>query len=321
MRRTILLFLAATFTLAISSAGAQEVVVPGFPLGVGRSVPASFFEPYYPQLQVLADSLHGNPLALAIVTGAADGTRYKSQNDAKNPSLALGRAHALRDVLVQKFGVDTSQIVIQTEEKSFSGDSYRYAKVRLVWDQVKMNDRINELENRPAVPIEKHFTEIRDVSSPPIEHMGLKLAIGFSSSPFGGLPIVSAAITWKQILFLEAEVGHSFWNGTYRYGNFSLDTKRRMASGYILYFPFETAPIGFLGGWSRAEEISQTYHQYVKLSEGPVVGLRFTPVEYLSITGAYIPSKERSSDVADARMIRDQFSLSVAAQIVLGGDK
>ena len=320
MLRSQIILVVALLTIA-SSTRAQEVVVSGFPLGIGRSAPASLFEPYYPQLEALADTLRANPLVLAVVTGSADGTRYRSQNDAKNPSLALGRAHALRDVLVFKFGVDSSQIVIQSEEMNSKGDQFRYAKVRLVWDRAELNDRLNELAKRQPAPIEKHFTEIKEVPGPPLEHMGLKLAAGFSSSPFGGLPIVSGAVTWRRMLFIEAEFGHTFWNGTYRIGNIYLDTKRRMASGYIVCFPFKPTPIGLLAGWTRAEEISQTYHQYVKLSEGPVFGIRFTPFEYLCVTGAYNPSKQRMFGAPDAKMEREQFSLSVVAQVVFGGDK
>lgn len=120
-------------------------------------------------------------------------------------------------------------------------------------------------------------------------------------------------------MFLEAEFGHTFWNGDYHFGNAVLDTKRRMAAGYVLYFPFDSKPVGILGGWMRAEEVAQTYHQYVKLAEGPVVGVRVVPLDYLAVTGAYNPSKQRRSDLVDSEMNRGQLSLSVTLQLVLGG--
>ena len=272
---------------------------------------------YYPQLQAMADTLKAHPSTLAIVTGSADGYRYRSQNDAKNPSLALGRAHALRDVLVLKFGVDSAQVVVQSKEVSRQGGMHRSARAQVVWEQEDLGRRVNALENRP--PIEKHFTQIKEVSTPPLEHMGLKLSAGFSSSPFGGVPIVSGAVTWKRKYFVEAEFGHTFWNGSYEFNASDLNTKRRYAAGYLLYFPFEKTPVGFLAGWIRAEEISQQFYKYVKLSEGPLVGVRVTPLDYLSITGAYNPSKRRVAGLDDSEMKRDQFSLSVALQVIFGG--
>ena len=267
------------------------------------------------------DTLAIHPNALAVVTGSADGNRYSSQNDAKNPSLALGRAHALRDVLVYKFGADSSQVVIQTKEVNVKGGQFRFARVRLVMEQVKMAERIQAVESKP--PIEKHFTEIREVATPPIESMGLKFAAGLSTSPFGFMPIVSGAVTWKQKFFIEAEFGHSLWNRSYTLETVPLDTKRRMAAGYFIAFPFDSGPvpIGFLGGWVRTEEVSQSFHKYVRLAEGPLVGVRVVPVEHLAITGAYHPVKERVADQDRADVNNGQFSLSVTAQIVFGGKR
>ena len=94
-------------------AQSQEVVVTGFPLGQGSNVEADFFEPYRSQLQNIADTLSKYPLAQAIVTGGADGQKYRRNDDAQNPSLALGRAHALRNLLVEKFDVDAGSLLVK----------------------------------------------------------------------------------------------------------------------------------------------------------------------------------------------------------------
>ena len=108
----------------------QEVVVSGFPVGTAGSIDDSFFEPYFTQLQMVADTLKQYPLLHAIVMGSADGETYRANNDAQNPGLALGRAHALRAILISKFGVDSTQLVVQTEEAAAKGAEYRYASVR-----------------------------------------------------------------------------------------------------------------------------------------------------------------------------------------------
>jgi len=116
----------------------QEVVITDFPIGVGGSVSDEFFTPYFPQLQLIADKLIEFPSTRAIVTGSADGVRYRSGNDAKNTGLALGRAHALRNLLVEKFNVDPLRIVIQSVDSKAKGGSFRYASVRLSWELTEL---------------------------------------------------------------------------------------------------------------------------------------------------------------------------------------
>lgn len=321
MKKMVTITILVLISLA-AAVPAQEIVVTDFPLGIGRSVPDEFFVPYYPQLQALADSLAGYPNALAVVTGSSDGNRYSSQNDAKNPSLALGRAHALRDVLVFQFGVDSSQVVVQTKEVNVKGGQYRFARVRIVMEQVKVAEQIKDLVAKvQQPPIEKHFTEIREVPGQAIENMGMKFAAGISSSPFGVMPVFSGALTWKQIFFIEGEFGHTIWNRNYTLENVEHNTKRRMAAGYFLAFPFESIPVGALAGWVRTEEVSQSFHKYVRLAEGPTVGVRYIPIKYIAITGAYHPIKERVADQDAAKVDNGQFSLSITGQIVFGGQR
>jgi hypothetical protein len=106
MKRVTLLIL----TLAIAFSGValpQEVVIVDFPLGVAGSIDPAIFKPLFPQFQAISDTLAKYPLMRAIVMGGADGEEYYDAHDAKNPSLALGRAHALRNLMIREFKVDS----------------------------------------------------------------------------------------------------------------------------------------------------------------------------------------------------------------------
>ena len=43
--------------IVTSMAWSQEVVITGFPVGVAGDVGDEFFQPYYPELQSIADAL------------------------------------------------------------------------------------------------------------------------------------------------------------------------------------------------------------------------------------------------------------------------
>lgn len=311
---------AVCFLIALPlAARSQEVMIEGFPLGVGGSISPSFFEPYYPQLQALADTLEKYPLVFAVVTGAADGEQYRENNDAKNPGLALGRAHSLRNVLVSGFGVDSARIIIQSSDVKSRGDRYRCASVRIAWELAGLEARVDSLEQRP--PVEKQITEVRGISGILGESMGLQLGAGLSSSPFGVIPIVSGALTWKKVIFVEGVVGHTIWSGDYRLGGADLTTWRRLAGGQVIVRPFAKVPVGAVGGWVRIEQISRRYYRYVKMSEGPVVGLRVTPFDFLSVTGVYNPAKHIVATEDNAKSKVAQFLISATAHISFGGKR
>ncbi len=310
----------------------QEVVISGFPTGVGRSVDADFFKPYQKDLQIIADSLHKYPLAVAIITGGADGQTFKDGDDSKNPSLALGRAHTLRNFLITKFNINRLQIIISSEEVSSKGADGRFASVYISHDSkeiIRLGDRLSAIEAQPSTgdlltriqaleelpPVEKHFTEVNNFS----EKFGLQVSAGFSSSPFGGIPIVGGAVTWDKTLFFELNVGHTLWKNDFTHADLDLRTNRRLIGGQILLFPFENKQIGLLGGWIRIEEISNQYHEYVKMSEGVVLGARFIPFENISLTAAYNPSKHKLISDEQSIFKNDQFSISLNYYKILGG--
>lgn len=298
----------------------QEVIVTGFPAGVGGSVDPSFFESYYPELRSLADTLAKYPMAWAIVTGGADGARFRYGNDAKNPGLALGRAHTLRRLLIKEFKVDPAQIRVQSQSDRSRGEQYRFAKVRVELDLLTMDAiramqaRMNDLENRPAV--ERVKTEVTNIFS---DHMGIQIGAGVSSSPFGGIPIISGGINWKQTLIIEGVVGHTFWNNSFRFEGNDLDTKRRLVGGTVTFYPFDKKRIGFMAGWLHIEELSQRFVEYVRMSEGPLIGIRVLPHEFISITGAYNPSRQRVAGSRISHADNDHFFISISARKLFGG--
>ncbi|MEE8577325.1 MAG: hypothetical protein V3T31_08710 [candidate division Zixibacteria bacterium] len=321
MRKFIVLLI-LLLTLSASATQSQEVVVTGFPLGTAGSVSDDFFAPYYQQLAALADTLSKYTLTHAIVTGGSDGDRYNKDSDAKNPALALGRAHALANLLVNKFKVDSMRIRIQTEDTGEKGAQYRFASVRISWDLSNLQARLDDVERRP--PVVKHFTEIKEVPAvqpEPPEYVGLEFGAGLSSSPFGGIPIIHASMTWKGIVFVEGIMGHTFWNGDYPFEGEDLDTKRRMAGAQIVVYPKENLPIGIVGGWIHIEEISQDFYEYVRMSEGPMLGLRASPFDFMYITGVYNPSKHRVVGADRSTSDNDQFLLSATFHLGFGGGR
>jgi len=297
----------------------QDVVVPDFPLGIGSGISQDFFKPYYSDLKAISDTLQKYPLTLVVVTGGADGNRYRRNNDANNPALALGRAHALRNFLIQQCRVDSMRILIQSEDVPSEGPRYRYARARIVRDLSDIEARLAAVENQP--PLEKHFTEIREITGNPEDNLGLQFSLGLSSSPFGGIPIVAGAVSWKNFIYAEGVLGHTFWNNTFRYGDIDLNTRRRLAGGQIIVYPFENTPVGILGGWVRIEQISQDYYKYVKMSEGPVLGLRASPHKFISVTAAYNPSMRHFAGDRKSNAKNDQFLLSVSTHLEFGGKK
>ena len=306
-------------TLLSTVSISQEVVITDFPIGVGRSVSQDFFNPYYGELKAISDTLHRYPMARAIITGGADGVSYRQNNDALNPALALGRAHVLRDLLMDEFNVDSTQLVIRSEDVKTKGARYRYASVHISRELYNLEKRLGTVENRP--PVEKHFTEVQEITNKLEENLGLNLSIGLSSSPFGGIPVAAFSFSWKQVIYIEGIFGHTFWNSSFTFEGSDLDTKRRLVGGHLIFYPYDRLPVGIVGGWVRIEEISQEFYEYVKLSDGLVLGLRASPYKFISITGAYNPSKHRISGESRSRSENGQFLIAITAHIAFGGEK
>lgn len=312
------------FVLVLGRAAfSQEVVIPDFPLGVAGSIESGFFEPYRAQLQAIADTLHAYPKAKAIIVGGADGEQFRENHDALNPGLALGRALILRNLLVNEFKIDSSQIVIWTEDSRIYGSQHRYASVRIDRELADIDSRLKALENRP--PVERIVTEVRTeprdsvIHTEVIENLGLQFGVGVASSPYGVLPAGSFAVSWKKTFYLEAIVGHSFWNNNYNFNGTNLRTKHRVIGGQFLVYPDPDIPVALVGGWIRTEEIAQRFYEYVGLSEGLVLGLRAEPLDFVQITGTYNPSKRRVAGIATSELKEDQFMITVMAFKAFGG--
>ncbi len=315
----LLLIVAGTLCIGLGFVQAQEVTITDFPIGVGGSVKAQFFEPYKVELKAIADTLGKYPMIRAVVTGTSDGERYKNSNDAKNPALAIGRAHALRNILIRKFGVDTKQLMIQSEDFQNKGASYRRATVRIVWTIADLNTRIKAVETRK--PVEKHFTEIREVPIVMPELLGMQVGGGLTTSPMGLIPVVNVAVSWKKIFYVEGMLGHTFWNNSYPFEGGKLDTKKRLSGGQVIIYPWKEKPVGIIMGWIRFEQIAQKYYEYVRMSEGPLLGLRSNPTEFLSISASYNPAKQRIVGTNISNSDNGQFIISVTGHISLGGDR
>jgi len=314
----ILLLLVGAMIVLASSLRAQEVMITDFPLGVGGDVGDDFFAPYHSELSAVADTLAKYPLARAVIVGGADGNRYTTDNDAKNPGLSLGRAHALRNLLVNEFRIDSTQLLIQSVDVADQGGRFRFASVRIVWELMQMDARLDTLSSKP---VQVQESSPRDMTQYLADHLGLRFSAGAASTPFGGLPMVAAAVTWKKIVFVEAAFGHTFWNRSFIFERTDLDTWRRMSAARVTIYPWDDTPVGLVGGWMRAEEISQTYYKYVQLSEGPFVGAEVTPWEHLGIMAAYNPARHRIAGQEFSNAKNGQFLISLTLHLDLGGDR
>ena len=329
MRKIVLCCLAVLLTFSMVSA--QEVVVTGFPLGVGRSIEKDFFKPYYDDLKNIADTLKKYPLAEVVITGGADGETFQVHDNTRNPALALGRAHVLMNFLKSEFNVNPLQIIINSEEVQVKGPESRYASVRIsreLADRVRIIEdkqdltpilaRLEQLEQRP--PVEKQITEVQPVSEIS-DFFGIKIMGGLTSSPYGGLPFVGAGMTWKKEIFVEAVAGYSLWSTDYDHPTLDLDTKRRMLGAKAVYFPFDDTRLGILAGWYRIENIANDYLEYVDMSEGPLVGLRYEFFDFIEVTGAYNPVTQRNAVNQTSDTKDGQFMLSLSCFNIFGGKK
>ena len=318
-----LVFVTACLALSLGSVAAQEATIIGFPVGIGSSAGPDFYEPYQAQLQAIADTLKKYPLAKGIITGSADSEKYRRNNDAMNPALALGRAHTVLNYMMSHFGLQKDQLYLRTEEVEDNGPEFRFVRITIERELADMERRLTDIENTPLpVAPPKEIVTIREV---PMEskqtEVKLHLGAGAATSPFGGLPIATAAVSWDERFFLEAIVGHTFWNDDYEFDFQTLNTKRRMLGGLAAYYPKEDLPLGLVGGWVRIEQMSRDYYKYVRLSEGLMLGLRWLPTEYLTITGVYNPSKEHTPEFNRSENKNDQFMLTAALNVSFGGAK
>ncbi|MBI5265642.1 MAG: hypothetical protein HY851_00265 [candidate division Zixibacteria bacterium] len=314
MKTTALLFV-GLLLLSGAIVSAQDLVVTGFPLGVGGSVDHNFFEPYRADLKAVADTLHKYPSALAVIVGAADGERFRENSDAKNPGLALGRAHALRNWLIRQFNVDSTRLIIQSKDVSQIGPHYRSVSIRVI------RERRSDTQTPSTPP-----PPLAGIAAPlPVsdltEHMGLQIGAGLSTSPYGAIPYVSGAVTWKRLIFFEGTLGYTFWNGAFTYQGVELDTRRRMAGGQLVVYPFNRLPLGIVAGWVRVEELSQAHYSYVRLSEGPIIGARATLFDIVTATGAINPVKQRVAGIPISRIKNGQLMLSVGVHKTFGGSR
>lgn len=318
MKTSFLVVIVLSLTLA-SSVHSQEVVISDFPLGVGGGVTRDFFTPYTAQLKALADTMAHYPKALMIVTGTADGVTYHLHHDAKNPGLALGRAHTVRNLLIAEYGVDSTRIAVQSADFKEKGGQYRAVSIRVereLFESALAEIPVPEPQHVEAIPEHSH-----SYAPVVVRQMGLQFGVGVTSSPFGGIPFGAAALSWRRMIFVEASLGYTFWNDDYRLGATTLDTRRRISGARLIVYPFESLPIGVVGGWSRVEDLSQDYYQYVRLSEGLELGLRATPISCASLTAVYNPSMRRQIGLSRASAENDQFQVSFMLHTTFGGDR
>lgn len=314
-----IVLLTCSLALATGALAAQDVVIQDFPLGIAGSIGDDFFQPYHADLATVAQTLQADRTNLAVITGCADGEEYRKHHDAMNPGLALGRAHAMRNYLVREFNVNPDQLLVQSDDVEAKGGQFRSVTVRVVQPNSDLASRVAALENRP--PVETRLVERVEPVTTLQNDLALRFGLGLSSSPYGGVPTASAAVVYKKLIAGEVLVGHTFWNNNFDVFDLNLRTKRRMIGGYLEVSPDTALPISVIAGWMRIEEISQQYYEYVRLSEGPLLGVRVMAFPFLSVTAAYNPVKQRQADLETSTSDDSNFILSISSHISFGGRK
>ncbi len=298
------------------SQGIKEVVIYGYPLGVGESIGEKFYHPYDGDLRQVADYLNSHKTMKGIITGASDQFRYQKDHDAKNPGLALGRAIDLKRYMIERFGVDSTQLVIQVDEPSAKGAQFRYASIRLDLPE-QLPSQVDTLYMEPRIIIQE--------TNNYWDNLGLNFRIGVSSSPYGAIPIVAGAIVYKDKLHVEAQFGHTFWSDQRDLAGMSLSVWRRMSGGQMVYFlinrPQGHLQVGPAIGWFRIEEISQYYYGYTRMSEGLTLGVRLRLFNCLDATGSYFPHKERAAERQFAVTKDGSFLMAITFNHYFGGGK
>ncbi len=240
--------------------------------------------------------------------------------------------------MTTEFQINPIQIVINSEEVTEKSPHGRYASVRISQESIELAmlvarlralekntsfgdilTRLEALESQP--PVEKHFTEVQipDTTKSFSDKFGIQVSTGISSSPFGGMPIVAGGVTWETNLFLEVTAGHTLWTTTFPFNDLKLKTQKRLLGGQLTYYPFENKNIGLLGGWLRVEEIANDYYEFVKLSEGPMFGVRVTPLQSISLTASYNPAKHKLITEELSTTKNGQFVLSLTFFEIFGG--
>jgi hypothetical protein len=299
--------------------GVNEVVIRGFPLGAGESLDAGFFAPYDAQLSAMVDSLKADPLAEIVVRGSRDAVRFRTDHDAKNAGLSLGRADVVEKYLVQRLDADSNRIFIETIKEDGQGESYRYISVRLIHRFQSLMARIDSLEQQLA-SLRDHPVALHQVPPPAPEPKDLviEMTAGLSASPFGPIPVATGAFVYREWLYIQGLLGHTWWDSRSNFAGARLYTWHRVAGGMIIAYPHFTGPVGLAAGWLRHEDISQSFYRYVRMTEGPIFGARVSPYKRIQL-GLYYHPLKRVYGTDRAKIHSDQFLLSVTYQLIGGG--
>jgi len=89
----------------------------------------------------------------------------------------------------------------------------------------------------------------------------------------------------------------------------------------MAFYPKQDVPVGAIAGWTRIEEISPRFYDYVRMSEGPMFGVRGRPLDFLSVTAAWNPAKHRVAGSVLSQTKTSQFLISLMVHKTFGGGK
>lgn len=298
---------------------AEEIVIRGFPLGVGENLDDQFLAPYYSQLAALAESLRIDPLAELVVRGSRDDSRYRNDHDAKNAGLSVGRADLVEKYLVQNFGADSNRISIETQLEKGHGDRYRYVSIRLVRRFGSLLARIDTLERQINSLGQQPLAERpQPARKPEVNDFVIEMTAGISTTPFGAVPTGTGAFVYRRWLYIQGILGHTWWDSRSNFSGRRLYTWHRLAGGMIIAYPSFSRPVGLAAGWLRHEDISQSYYRYVRMTEGPIFGARVSPFKRI-LVGLYYNPMKRVIGTDRAKISANQFLVSVSYQLIGSG--
>lgn len=332
-----ILFALVVLMIAVSANADQPYVVRHFPLGIGTSVPESFWKEHNPILAQIAHDLLVHPELKAVVIGMSDAYEYRNDTDAKNGGLGLDRASAVKNLLVDGYSVPDSQITCFGEHRNHRDKkgTFRCATIRIVpreatlFDieslrqvQEMQGDRITTLERRKP---ETFYIDNSTVETSYLERLSLEFGLRLAqvSDEYGLLPEAEASLLYKNVLALKIH-GQPWLNSYSKSEMFKgqrYDVVDRTWGGEGTVFPLSW--LGLSGGWFQVQHLMQDdeWLKKIRCIEAGIT-FRWQPAEVPFSMSARVTrfwGHERIMQERGRNDI-DGTSFSISLNFVLGGE-
>lgn len=306
MRKVFLLFCFVAivlFPVAIVWSGVYMTVeITDFPLGIGNSVTQEFIDQHDETFKWIADTMSQDPNLCIILIPYADATRYSKYHDPLNAATALSRAHLIKRILVERYGVDELRIFFaDSRESSKKGPKERkvvisffsirdYAKKSDLRDfatkkdldkYAKLSD-LDELDKdiyNSIMDLEDSLASINKRISL-LSKLRLGIGVGFSSAEkVDWITRFNASIDYGKIVYVIFNYDHSIFTREQwlprqqGFGYEEIATWNRQFELLVAVFPTSKFPVGLFVGGGQYENLVQKDDTYTWRSRAVPFGL------------------------------------------------